>query len=510
MDIHLIIALFDDQWQYSNSYKVQIPTFRASHKALMSSRALRRLQADDLEKTLAKYAPSAQDDESETVSRSNNSARPANVFALMGDQDDDENSEDQSHSEPEAEKKPPVKVVQLPTKSQKKKNKTKKNKKSRQAPRVQSSETADDSDEDLDNIISQFQKRDLEKKGKPSTLDVNSEDSDYDTAYEEEEGIHNRGPADLKNDSGFTKFTAFPELSRIFGNIDMKNLNPDHEYKLLFGDLSPESLADVDSMASTHVSPQVMKQIEKLKHMVRNWGGKDHKTVPNGSTTRRLAFTKIRDDWIPTPRGEFALTPVTPTEVLDWQCWQRPDDWEDEIKRTTSKWQNAGIKFYKFEPSNTESNRKAITEFYMSVVLHPDHEALISLISSKFPYHVPALLQVALILVRQGDKANSNGLVERALFVFDRALRSHVSFDGQCQMPYIFFFSRQFYFAIFHYIQILAQRGAISTASEWCKTLWSLSPLEDPLGCRYFIDHYLILNKEYTFLVKLACVFPIS
>ncbi|KAM3162481.1 hypothetical protein ACU8KH_02730 [Lachancea thermotolerans] len=480
----------------------------------MSSRALRRLEENDLEKTLAKLAPSTQKQEPSAKTSSVKAPKQINLFALMG-QDEGDDSEDSEASNAEdrpipasINDKPAQKPVQVLTKSQRKKNK--KNKKSKQKPKPAAdlSETENgngESDEELDRMILQFQKKDLEQRRSVDPGLTASDESDYDTAFEDEDASHLKGPADVKTDPGFTNFTSFSEIIKIFGDIDMKNLNPDNEYKLLFGDLSPESLADVDSMTSTHVSPQVMKQIERLKHMVRNWGGRDHKTVPNGSTTRRLAFTKIREDWIPTPRGEYTITQLSQSEVVEWQSWLRSQDWMDEVKKTAHKWKDAGMNFYKFEPSNTETNRKAMTEFYMSVVLHPDHEALIHLISSKFPYHVPALLQVALILVRQGDKANSNGLVERALFVFDRALRSHISFNGlSCQLPYIYFFNRQFYFAIFRYVQILSQRGVVSTASEWCKVLWSLSPLEDPLGCRYFIDHYLLLNKEYSYMANLA------
>ncbi|SCU82162.1 LANO_0B05314g1_1 [Lachancea nothofagi CBS 11611] len=485
----------------------------------MSSRALRRLQANSLEQTLANLTPESAENEPTSEHRTQRS-RPVNPFALMGDEDEDEDEEEEevtksdnnsyqgSSIEAEA-----AKPIQVATKSKKKKNRKNKNKKASKKSERESEEPAEqenneNDDEELDRIIQQFQKRDLEYKKSSLGPDIdNSDDSlyDYDTANEDEEISGNQKLSHLTTDPGFTHFKNFSEFERIFGLIDMKKLNPDNEYKLLFDDLSPESLADVDSMTSTHVSPQVMKQIEILKQRVRNWGGKDHKSVPNGSTSRRLAFTKIRDDWIPTPRGEFVITQLSQKELIDWNSWQRPQDWVDEIERSIKMWEKAGINFFKFEPSNLELNRKAMTEFYMSVVLRPDHEALISLISSRFPYHVPALLQVALILVRQGDKANSNGLVERALFVFDRALRSHITFNGvSCQLPYIYFFNRQFYIAIFRYMQILSQRGAVSTASEWCKVLWSLSPLEDPLGCRYFIDHYLLMNKEYEYMLRLA------
>ncbi|SCU91736.1 LADA_0F11716g1_1 [Lachancea dasiensis] len=492
----------------------------------MSSRALRRLQKNSLEDTLATLAPGADEEETDVDYNAVRTKTPVNMFALMGEGDDEDDDEQEKESSdngqtneafgthvPATTAIPDSKQSAGKTQSKKtsrnKKKKKRANKNTKKHPEKHTDlREGSGTDEELDQIIKQFQ--DKEKSADVHVGHSSGSDFDYDTANEEEEEeeqftYRQKGRVTMVTDPGFTHFRSYSELSRIFGSIDMKKLNPDYEYKLLFGDLSAESLADVDSMTSTHVSPQVMRQIDKLKSMVRNWGGKDHKTVPNGSTVRRLAFTKIRNDWIPTARGEFTICQLSQEEVREWNAWQRPQDWMDEIETTCRKLEKVGINFYKFEPSNADLNRKAMTEFYMSVVLHPDHEALINLISTKFPYHVPSLLQVALIFVRQGEKTNSNGLVERALFVFDRALRAHITFNGTaCQLPFIYFYNRQFYSAIFRYIQILSQRGAVSTASEWCKVLWSLSPLEDPLGCRYFIDHYLLMNKEYGYMIKLA------
>lgn len=497
----------------------------------MSSRALRRLGQDDLEATLSKFTKDsgkAQESKQKPV----RNVGMANIFSLIGDEDEDENEdEDASGSESETKNQvqekandteisknnieekhelldsQPKTATKVSTKSQKKKNKKKQKNKCQQKRQEPSDEG---SDTELDRIIQQFQKQDAKISGK--TVSTYDSESEYDTAQEEEEGLESeqngaRGKItlDIRSDPGFSKFKGYSQYPHFF-SLDFKKLNPDNEFKLLFDDLSPESLDDVDSMTSTHISPQVLKQINRMKRLVRNWGGKDRKTVPNGGSVRRLQFTKIRDDWLPTPRGEFAMKSLTGEELLQWQSWQRPLDWKDVIKEDVDKLLGKyGLQFYKFEALNTDLNKNSMSEFYLSVVLHPDHEALINLISSKFPYHVPGLLQVALILVRQGDKSNSNGLVERALFVFDRALRSGIEFNAtSCQLPYIFFFNRQFYLAIFRYLQIISQRGAISTASEWCKVLWSLSPLEDPLGCRYFMDYYILMNKDYQYFISLA------
>lgn len=495
-------------------------TTLASHSTRdMSSRQLRRLGKDDLEATLLKItskSPSPNADESP-----NTKSVPAssNLFMLMNEGEDEEDEEDEeeapeaaaSDSEPVA---TPVKqnTLEIKSRSQKKKSKKKNRNQSKKGTKQSQagnsnpddSEPKDD-DEEFDKIIQQFQKSHVK-----AFRHADSDDEGFTTADEEvsdAEGTENSWAKlfDLRQDSGFTKFKYFKQLNELFADFDFKNLVPDNEFKLLFDDLSPETLQDIDSVTSTHVSPEVMKQIDRMKRLVKNWSGKDKRSVPNGGTVRKLQFTKIRDDWLPTIRGELSLKRLGNEELVKWLRWERPLDWDAVIKSDVEHKWTKHFNYYKFEPLNDANSKKALTEFYLSAVLSPDHEALISLISSHFPYHVPGLLQVALICVRQGDKSNSNGLVERALFVFDRCLKNGIEFNAKdFQLPYIYFYNRQFYLALMRYIQIVSQRGAISTAAQLCKTLLSLSPLEDPLGVRYFIDHYLATNNEYLYLIKLV------
>lgn len=471
----------------------------------MSSRALRKRQND--QQLLDSLLGSSNVEKTKVAEpKFETKAYSKNIFALMNDDkdhydQDDQDDQDEQYEQQEVRGGEEVKPkVRIETKSQKKSNK--RNKKDKRKNKG-FSELREPEEDDLEVMIQSYKKSDALKYGI----------QDFENKQENRTDIKLESFADackfydFKADSGFSQFPMMClECCPVFFNSDYKKLDPHFEFKLLFDDLSQESLADIDSMSSTHISPQQLKQIQRLKRLVRNWGGKDHRNVPTGpgGAARRLQFTKIQEDWLPTPRGELSMKSLSPEELLAWQLWQRPTDWKDVIEDDINSWRRK-VSFYKFEPLNPDTNRKAMSEFYLSVILHPDHESLIHLISSKFPYHVPALLQVALIATRQGDRSQTNGLIQRALFVFDRALRTGIKFDGiSCQLPYTFFFNRQFYLAIFRYILLLAQRGAVATAGEWCKALWSLSPLEDPLGCRYFIDYYLLLNKEYHYLIELS------
>ncbi|CAI4353980.1 BHH_G0011820.mRNA.1.CDS.1 [Saccharomyces cerevisiae] len=486
----------------------------------MSSRALRRLQDDNalLESLLSNSNANKMTSGKSTAG---NIQKRENIFSMMDNVRDSDNSTDEGQiseqdeeaavaGERDTQSNAQPKRITLASKS----SRRKKNKKAKRKQKNHTTEAAkdkgsddDDDDEEFDKIIQQFKKTDILKYGKTKNDDTNEEG--FFTASEPEEASSQpwKSFLSLESDPGFTKFpiSCLRHSCKFFQN-DFKKLDPHTEFKLLFDDISPESLEDIDSMTSTPVSPQQLKQIQRLKRLIRNWGGKDHRLAPNGPGMhpQHLKFTKIRDDWIPTQRGELSMKLLSSDDFLDWQLWERPLDWKDVIQNDVSQWQKF-ISFYKFEPLNSDLSKKSMMDFYLSVIVHPDHEALINLISSKFPYHVPGLLQVALIFIRQGDRSNTNGLLQRALFVFDRALKANIIFDSlNCQLPYIYFFNRQFYLAIFRYIQSLAQRGVIGTASEWTKVLWSLSPLEDPLGCRYFLDHYFLLNNDYQYIIELS------
>ncbi|AJV04332.1 hypothetical protein H812_YJM1401D00563 [Saccharomyces cerevisiae YJM1401] len=486
----------------------------------MSSRALRRLQDDNalLESLLSNSNANKMTSGKNTAG---NIQKRENIFSMMDNVRDSDNSTDEGQiseqdeeaavaGERDTQSNAQPKRITLASKS----SRRKKNKKAKRKQKNHTAEAAkdkgsddDDDDEEFDKIIQQFKKTDILKYGKTKNDDTNEEG--FFTASEPEEASSQpwKSFLSLESDPGFTKFpiSCLRHSCKFFQN-DFKKLDPHTEFKLLFDDISPESLEDIDSMTSTPVSPQQLKQIQRLKRLIRNWGGKDHRLAPNGPGMhpQHLKFTKIRDDWIPTQRGELSMKLLSSDDLLDWQLWERPLDWKDVIQNDVSQWQKF-ISFYKFEPLNSDLSKKSMMDFYLSVIVHPDHEALINLISSKFPYHVPGLLQVALIFIRQGDRSNTNGLLQRALFVFDRALKANIIFDSlNCQLPYIYFFNRQFYLAIFRYIQSLAQRGVIGTASEWTKVLWSLSPLEDPLGCRYFLDHYFLLNNDYQYIIELS------
>lgn len=400
--------------------------------------------------------------------------KAVNAFALMGGDDDESDIDNDTQSDNDKE---PVAKVTLPTKSQKKKNK-KKSKASKSEPR----ETVHSEDE-FDKVL-------MEYSVEPETpIDITKElDLDQD---DEDDTTH------IIMDPSFRFFT--PRKQAKFASLikmDIKDLDPDNEFKKLFGKLSQEALDDADSTTSTSIPPDQLQQIKRMARVVRGWAGRDRRSIPG--TTRKLVLTKIRDDWIPTQKKDMTMEELSPQELVSDRL-ASTEDWADVIKEDVATELKYGIRYFKFDRG--EESKMVNSQFYSSVVLMPNHETVAQLLA-RFPYHVETILQTALIFIRQGDKSNSNGLIERALFAFDRGFKQSFEIgNGLSRLPFTYYVNRQFYLALFRYIQVLTKKGTYFTALTYAKLLISLSPAEDPLGVRYFIDFYAIIAGEFQWLI---------
>lgn len=456
----------------------------------MSSRALRRLEKQREEARLAEQKNLEETESDEEQVEPVKKAQ--NLFALIGEEvEEDEESdddlaakevEDVSKETPEELSDPETEPVRLPTKSQKKNKKKKKGKKKTDVKKVEE----EDDDDELDRIIKELNRK--EKKLIDTTEDDNQEDDadEYETTHD-------------TIDSSYRYFTPYKQYkSAHFLKLDVKDLDPDNEFKRLFGKLSAEALEDADSTTSTSIPPQVLQQIKRMSKVVRGWGGRDRRSIPG--TSRKLILTKVRDDWIPTPKKDITMEELSLKEIIDDKAAET-EDWLDVVKDDVVKLTRLGIRFYKFESSPESKIPNSL--FYQSVVAEANHENLMNMVS-RFPYHVQTILQTALILIRQGDKSNSNGLVERALFTFDRGFKQNFDLsNGLTRLPFNYHLNRQFYLAVFRYIEVLTKKGTLFTAFTYVKLLLALSPADDPYGVRYFIDFYAIVADEYEYLTEI-------
>lgn len=452
----------------------------------MSSRALRRLERSK------GLTPEVELQETDTYEVP--AAKKANAFALFNGSEESE--QDGSDSEPEIE--PVVEKKELPIESSKRNSK--KSKKSVKSP-------ADlEDDDDLDKYLEEVRKRDQEKLAKSSKVAVNDEEDD-DQEEDPELPFTETDPPIAYTDANYLYFTTerLKKCMHLLSVGLVKNLDPDTELKNLFGNLSIETIEDANSTTSLATSPEVLAQFKKLARLTRGWGGKDHRSVPG--TSRKLLLTRIKDDWLPTAQKMLLMEDFTTQEAVETKYYKEEDAEFYIIELKVKKEEKLGIRYFQFSKPLNIQDRVANTRFYASVVITPNPDELMKLLQS-YPYHVENLLQVAMVMLRQGNnKATSNALVEKALFVFDRSFgkRFHELLQNGLteliRLPYERFMNRQFYLSLFRVIVGLGERSTFFTALSYCKFLLALSPAEDPLGVRYFIDHYAILSEEYKYLV---------
>lgn len=453
---------------------------------IMSSRALKRLQKGGLEAELAGIARVAAEQDSVSEQESDGGAAQTktafNAFAAFGDESENSSQEDDTDEEDEVEPTKEAAMVSSTCAGAK--------------PALKSATrglTVDDMDEDeLDRLLSGL-------KVKPVANELDS-DSDNMSAYEsaDDEELAPLEPcAILEAGAKLLTPKTYVRSAHLLV-LHPRDLNPDREYEALFGKLSSAAVDAADSTSSSFVSPEMLKDIKRLAKRVRGWSGRDHRSLPG--TSRKLVLTKIRDDWIPIQKKPLAVEEMDRTALAALFQARSPNDWRDVVEEDVQRDVRAGLHYFQASPGPTYSTA-ATTEFFVSTCVQPDHESLIRLLQ-RAPYSLETILQVAAILQRQGDNSNTNGLIERALFVLEWALPAGLELgSAMARLPYEFFLNRQLYLVCIRYISVLTQKGTFYTAFNYCRLLLSFDPNNDPMGVRYFVDYYAFMAGEYKWIV---------
>ncbi|CUM64058.1 uncharacterized protein PRCAT00001646001 [Priceomyces carsonii] len=463
----------------------------------MSSRALKRLENQKVEENKESDLGSGDWEKQGFIHEPKLSF---NAFSILNDDGEDE----QSGSEREEVETKNLFNTSKESDSFKKSNRSKgKNKGKHRKPKNTKKKGDSDSDEEfLKNLIEAREKDDNKSK---NVTNINASSNDM---YNFEEELDLIIEPQQHYDSNFKYFTSnrAKQSLPLLSVKSLKDFDPDSELKNLFGNLSAETIEDANRTTSLSISPNVLLQYKKLAKLTRGWGGRDHKSVPG--TSRKLLLTKIKDDWLPTSQRPMTMEEIKFDELVKYFLYKEDTFEISEIESKIEKELHLGVKYFKFKRNDTIQAKVANSKFYASVVMTPDPESLMTLLQ-QYPYHAETLLQVAMVLLRNGsDKVASHALTEKCLFVFDWSF--HKNFhellaegkSGLIRLPYEVFLNRQFYLCLFRYITILGERSTYFTAFSFCRFLLALSPAEDPLGVRYFIDFYAILGEQYEFLIK--------
>jgi hypothetical protein len=114
-------------------------------------------------------------------------------------------------------------------------------------------------------------------------------------------------------------------------------------------------------------------------------------------------------------------------------------------------------------------------------------------------YHIATLLQVSEIAKHERAHAESGDFLERALFSFGRAVHSTFSnslAQGKARLDFNRPENREFFLAVWRYIQNLSMRSTWRTVYEWAKLLLSLAPGSDPYCLCLLLDQYALRARQ--------------
>ncbi|CAI8505413.1 unnamed protein product [Hanseniaspora opuntiae] len=256
-------------------------------------------------------------------------------------------------------------------------------------------------------------------------------------------------------------------------------------------------------------------QLKALKRMIKPWGVKKNgvEVVPQGkSLSKTLKFAHVRADYIPTWFSAYQMEKLNTDEYV-LQNWEheRINDWKDVIKADFNELKDLKkFTYYKIAPADVENNVKTTTSFYLNIQLSQDVNQFMTEARHFHNYYnllyIYQMLQVLLIQSSSIDQNNDkfpeiNSLLNRAVFVVDRSLKRQFEFNGFNQLPYNYFYNRIYYLVLLQYTRVLNSKGLYRTVGEWCKAILSLSPVEDPMGIKYFAGDCWIRSSDYQWIV---------
>lgn len=427
-------------------------------------------------------------------------SKKKNVFAFV--QSDDVDDEDTDNLETLEDHKP---VKQTPIANKKKLSKKKKRKANLKIIHSDTSPSESEDDDEINKLLKDIKLTNTTNKSAKEKMDIRNLNEKMRMSM-----------GSLLDDTGYTEFMPYYAtiLEDLYNPLDpaiankKKYLDFEVELGLLFDDLDKETLSD-DFMETSH------PQLKALKRMIKPWGVKKNgaEVVPQGkSLSKTLKFAHVRADYIPTWFSAYQMEKLNTDEYV-LQNWEheRINDWKDVIKADFNELKDLKkFTYYKIAPADVENNVKTTTSFYLNIQLSQDVNQFMTEARHFHNYYnllyIYQMLQVLLIQSSSIDQNNDkfpeiNSLLNRAVFVVDRSLKRQFEFNGFNQLPYNYFYNRIYYLVLLQYTRVLNSKGLYRTVGEWCKAILSLSPVEDPMGIKYFAGDCWIRSSDYQWIV---------
>lgn len=458
----------------------------------MSRRAIRRyeevLKAD--KQGLNAAAEEGEDTEEEQSQQSPRAPRSQGLFALLGDAEDGNSSDDEEGAAPATDKVNSVTEIepQLPEKGS-------------EEPRhdIQPSVAQSHNVETQDSSIGNTGKKKKRKrrKGKKKQDSATNQETDPDwIALNEADG----GAADedesvtpgwipssyfAKDDSEEVRAEAVIIMAAIEERIraEREALGASADPTLMYKVLQVESrLLNADSELKRLFGSRVIESERRAAETtVAGANRRRGRAGGRAYLRKKVSLVSPRDTWFPEAPG-LAM-------VLDSEA--------------TNERAN-GIRYFRYV---YEGSYSRIQNEYRVLVGTHDPNMLVDLLN-RHPYHVDTLLQLAELYRQMGELERAAEMVERALYVLETAWNiGFKPYDGTCRLRFDILENRSLYVALFRYSQLLTRRGLHRTALEIGKLLLNFDPETDPMGMLMLSDSYALLCGEYQWVEDMVSIF---
>ncbi|KAG8742356.1 hypothetical protein FRC10_001637 [Ceratobasidium sp. 414] len=231
-----------------------------------------------------------------------------------------------------------------------------------------------------------------------------------------------------------------------------------------------------------------LKDFDSEAEMRRFFGSKVVNSAKPGQRSQKVSrshLTKPTQQWAGTPQG-ISMVPL--------------DDYERRRKgyaRNGEKWWNIE---HSIDYKRTQLN------LFISDTIEPSE--LFALYRSE-PWHIDTLLQIGEILKHQEELSQAADFVERAIYIFERALP--VGFDliaGSSRLDFDRIENRPFFLALHRHVLSLSRRGTPRTAFEFARLLFALDPVGDPHGATSHLDFLSVKAGMGQWLLDVWDVWP--
>ncbi|KAG9095267.1 hypothetical protein FS749_010776 [Ceratobasidium sp. UAMH 11750] len=234
-----------------------------------------------------------------------------------------------------------------------------------------------------------------------------------------------------------------------------------------------------------------LKDFDSEAEMRRFFGSKVVNSAKPGQRSQKVSrshLTKPTQQWAlaGTPHG-ISMVPL--------------DDYERRRKgyvRNGEKWWNI---------EHSIDYKRTQLKFLHCVTLSEPSE-LFALYRSE-PWHIDTLLQIGEILKHQEELSQAADFVERAIYVFERALP--VAFDltsGSSRLDFDRIENRPFFLALHRHVLSLSRRGTPRTAFEFARLLFALDPVGDPHGATSHLDFLSVKAGMGQWLLDVWDIWP--